>query len=128
MFDKAFTKCFLAFTYIPDQYKTQEKYDKVISVGTFMLVFCPDKYKTQQMSDEAVDNYLVALTFIPDWSVKSKMFEKLNNALHTKDDILFYDKNFDKITFIVCQRHILAANLDEINLDNNFDFDPDTII
>ena len=94
--------------------------------------FCRSFYASilswKRQNFEAVDNCLAALTFIPDWFVKSKMLEKLNNALPTKDDILFYDKNFDKITFIVCQRHILAANLDKINLDSNFDFDPDTII
>ena len=101
---------------------------RAISVDPFMLVYCLEKDKTQEMCYEAVDNCLAALTFIPDWFVTSKMLEKLNNALQTKDDILFYDKNFDKIKFIVCQRHILAANLDKINLGSNFDFDPDVII
>ena len=59
------------------------------------------------------------------------MLEKLDNALHTNDDILFYNEDFDKVTFIANQRHILAVDLDKIKLDsdNKFDEDdPDTII
>ena len=46
-----------------------------------------------------------------DWFVTSKMLEKLNNALHANDDILFYNADFDKVTFIANQRHILAVDL-----------------
>ena len=59
------------------------------------------------------------------------MFEKFYNALHANDDILFYNEDFDKVTFIANQRHILAVDLDKINLDNDNNFDeddPDTII
>ena len=83
------------------------------------------------MCDEPVYNCLAALKFIPDWFVASKMLEKLDNVLNANDDILFYDEDFDKVTFIRDQRHILAADLDEINLcnDNSFDEDDsDTII
>ena len=44
---------------------------------------------------------------------------------------LFYNDYFDKVIFIANQRHILAVNLYEINLDNDNNFDkddPDTII
>ena len=59
------------------------------------------------------------------------MLEKLDDVLHANDDILFYKENFDEVTFIVNQRHILAVGLDKINLDNDNNFyedDPDTII
>ena len=45
------------------------------------------------------------------------MVENLDNALHAYDDILFYHKDFDKVTFIAKQKHILEKN----NLYNNFD-------
>ena len=82
------------------------------------------------MWDEAVHDCLVALKFIPDWFVTSKMLEKFDNALHANDDILSYNKNFDKVTFIANQRHTLAVVLDKINLDNDFDEDddPNTVI
>ena len=57
--------------------------------------------------------------------------KKFYNTLHANDDILFYNDNFDKVTFIANQGHIYAVELDKINLnnDNNFDKDdPDTII
>ena len=59
------------------------------------------------------------------------MLEKHNNVLHADDDILFYNKDFDKVIFIANQRYILTVDLDKINLDNNNNFDeddPDTII
>ena len=43
------------------------------------------------MCDEAVDNSLPALKFISDQFVTSKILEKLDNALHANDDILFYN-------------------------------------
>ena len=47
------------------------------------------------------------------------------------NDILFYNEDFNKVTFIANQEHILAVDLDEINLDNDINFDeddPDSII
>ena len=46
------------------------------------------------------------------------MLEKSDNALHANDDMLFYVL-LDKFTFISCQRHILIADLDKINLDDD---------
>ena len=46
------------------------------------------------------------------------MLEKSDNALHTNDDMLFYVL-LDKFTFISCQRYILIADLDKINLDDD---------
>ena len=46
-------------------------------------------------------------------------------------NIVFDKEGFDKVTFIANERHILAVNLDKLNLDNNNNFyenDPDTII
>ena len=59
------------------------------------------------------------------------MLGKFYNVLHANDDILFYNEDFDKATFIANQRHILVVDLDKINLDNDNYFDeddPDTII
>ena len=76
------------------------------------------------MLDEAVDNCLAAFKFIPDWFVTSNILQKFDNALHANDDILSYNEDFDKVTF-------LAVVLDKVNLDNDNNFDdddPDTII
>ena len=52
------------------------------------------------MCDEAVDDCLVALRFIFNQFITCKMLGKFDNALHANDDTLFYNKDFDKITFI----------------------------
>ena len=39
---------------IPDQYKTQEIYDIVVSLYAFLIVYWLDKYKTHRICDEAV--------------------------------------------------------------------------
>ena len=83
------------------------------------------------MCDEPVDDGLAALKFIPDWCATSKLLEKFDHALDTNDSILFYNEDLDKVTYITEQRHILAIDLDKINLDhdNNFDEnDLDTVI
>ena len=64
---------FFVFDSIPDQYKTQEICNIVVSLYPFLIVYCPDKYKTQRMRDEAVDNSPAGLKLIPDWFVTSKM-------------------------------------------------------
>ena len=82
------------------------------------------------MCDEAVKDCLTAFTFVLDWCFTSKRLEKLDNALRANDDILFYDEDFEKVIIIACQRHILAADIDQINLDNDNNFEennPDTI-
>ena len=49
---------FFVFYFIPDQHKTQEICDLVVSLYPFLIVYCPDKYLTQRMCDEAVDESL----------------------------------------------------------------------
>ena len=45
------------------------------------------------------------------------------------DGLLFFDEDFGDVTFCCNEIGILSANLNNINLDNNFDdYDPDTII
>ena len=105
--------------------------DRVVSEDPLWIVYCPYRYKTQRMCDEAVNDCGAELTFFCDRFIISKMLEKFDNALHAKDDILFYNDHFDQVTFITNQRHILAVDPDKINLDNysNFDEDdPDTIM
>ena len=51
------------------------------------------------MSNKDVDDCLAALKFICDWFVTSKMLEKFHDALLTNDNLLFYDKDFSKVTF-----------------------------
>ena len=48
--------------------------------------------------------------------MKLLMIAYLDDVLHTNDDILFYKEDFNKITFIACQIHNPAADLDKSNL------------
>ena len=113
---------FLVFLYIPDQYKTQEMSNRVIFEDPFSIRYIPDQYKTKQMSIEAVDDCLAPLKFVPDWFVTGKI---LDNALHSNDDILFHNAEFNKVTFIACQRQILATYLDKNKLDNDNFYETD---
>ena len=87
-----------------------------------MIVYSPNLYKSQIMCNKAADNFLTALKFISDWFVTSKILKNFDNSLYANDDILSYNENFDKVTFIVNQRHILAADLDKISLGNDKQF------
>ena len=80
-------------------------------------IYCPDKYKTQKICDEIVDDCLAALKFISDWFVTNKMLEKFHNALHANDNMLFYNEELDKVTFIAHQKHIFAIDLKKANLE-----------
>ena len=69
------------------------------------------------------------LKLIPNWFVTSKMIKKLYTALYADHGLLFFDEDSGNITFCCNEMGILTVNLNNINLDNNFDEDdPDTII
>ena len=51
---------------VPDQYKTQEMCDKIVSEDPFKLKYCHNRYKTQEMCNKAVDDFLPALKFVSD--------------------------------------------------------------
>ena len=44
MCNKAVNRFLCVFNSIPDQYKTQEIYDIVVSLYPLSTVYCPDKY------------------------------------------------------------------------------------
>ena len=80
------------------------------------------------MGDGAVDDFLAALKLFPDWFVTSKIIKKLYSALYADDGLLFFDE--DSFDVLSCSNwmDILDVNLNDINLDNNFDEDDrDTI-
>ena len=126
MGDKVVNRCFFVFDSIPSQYKTQEMYHRDVSKDPFLTVYCPDQYKTQRMCDEAVDDSLAALKLIPDRFVTSKIIKKLFNASYADDNILYFNEDSSNIVFFCNEMGILNIDLNNINLDNNFeDDDPD---
>ena len=60
------------------------------------------------MCDEAVDDYLAELKSTSDW-----FFTK---NFHANDDTLFHNEDFDKVTHIVNQKHIIAVDLEKLIL------------
>ena len=63
--------------------------DWVVSEDPFLIIYCPNKYKTEGTCHEAADDCLVALKFI-----------LIGLLFHVNDDILFYNEDFNKVTFI----------------------------
>ena len=59
------------------------------------------------------------------------MLEKFRDALLLNDDILFFNEDFNKVTFCANQMVILATDLHKISFDDDSNFDgndSDTII
>ena len=102
--------------------------DRVVSKNPFLILYCPDKSITQKMCDEVVDDSLATLRLIPDWFVTSKMIKKLFTALYADEIILYFNEDYSSVVFNCNEMGILNIDLNNINLDNNFDEDdPDTI-
>ena len=123
MCDKAVNRWFFVFDFIPDWCKTQEMCDRVVSEDPSLIVYCPDKYITQRMCDEAVDDCLAALKLIHHWFVSVKMIKKLYTVLYADENILYFNKDSGNIVFSCNEMGILNIDLNDINLDNNFDED-----
>ena len=111
MCDKVVKACFSVSYSVPDQYKYQEIYDRVVSEDPFMLKYCPEKSKPQKMCVEAVDDCLGPLKFIPGWFVTSKMLQKFHDSSFTNDKIPFFDKDFGNATFFANEMGISSLDL-----------------
>ena len=72
---------------------------------------------------------LVALKLIPDWFVTSKIIKKLFTALYADEDILYFNEDSGNVAFSCNEMDILNLDLNNINLDTNFDkCNPDIIV
>ena len=81
------------------------------------------------MCDETVDDCLAAFKLVPDWFVISKMIKNLFTALYADENKLYFNEGSGDVVFNCNGVGILNIDLNNINLDNNFDEDdPDTII
>ena len=63
------------------------------------------------------------------WFVTSKMINKIYAALYADENILYFNEDSDDVTFCCDEMGLNnSVNLNNINLDNNFDEDdPNTI-
>ena len=81
------------------------------------------------MCYEAVDNSLATWKLIPNWFVTSRMIKNLSTALYADENTLYFNEDSGNVVFNCNEMGILNVDLNNINLDNNFDEDdPDTII
>ena len=81
------------------------------------------------MCAEDVNDSLAALKLVPDWFVTNKIIKKLFAALYADENILYFNENSGNVVFNCNGMGILNIDLNNINLDNNFDEDdPDTVI
>ena len=127
--DKHLIEAFMFLILYLISIKTQEMCDTVVSEDPSLIVYCPDKYKTQRMYDEAVDDCLAVLKFVFDWFVAGEMITKLFTSLYVDEDILYFNEAFGDAVFNWNGMSILNIDLNNINLDNNFDENnPDSII
>ena len=126
MCEKAVNRCFFILDSIPDWYKPQETCGRVASEDLFLTVYCPDKYITQVMCDEVVDDSLAPLKLIPDWFVISEMIKNLYTTLYADDNMHYFNEDSGNVVFSCNEMRILNIDLNNINLDNNFnEDDPD---
>ena len=81
------------------------------------------------MCEEAVEDCLAALKLVPYWFVTSEIIKKLFIALYAADNILYFNEDSSDAIFNCNGMGILNIDLNDININNNFDEDdPDTII
>ena len=98
-------------------------------IDVFIFDSIPDKYKTQKMFDKVFDDLLAALKPFPDWLVLSKMIKEFYTALYADENILYFNDDSGNFIFSCNKMSILNIDINDINLDNNFDEDdPDTIV
>ena len=83
-------RCFAIFYSMPNEHKTQEMFDRVVSDDLFLTVHCPDKHITHKLCDEAVDDSIATWKLIPNWFVTCKMIKKLFTALYADENILYF--------------------------------------
>ena len=74
--------------------------DSIVSENHFMIAYCPNKCKTERMCDKAVDDCLATLKFFQGWFVTSKMFEHFDKSLLANDEILFFNEDFNILSYI----------------------------
>ena len=69
------------------------------------------------------------MKLIPNWFVTSKIIKELFTALYADENILEFNEDFGNVIFTYNEMGILNIDLNNIDLENNFDEDdPDTII
>ena len=81
------------------------------------------------MCNEAVADFIATLKLIPDWFVTSEIIKKIFVALCAGENILYFNEDSENVAFHCNEMVVLNIDVNNINLDNNFDEDdPDITI
>ena len=96
---------------------------RVVFEDAFLIVHCLGKYKTQRMCEEVVDDSLAASNLIRDWFVTSKIIKEVYTAIYADQNILCFNEDSGNIVLPCNEMDILNIDLNDINLDDNFDED-----
>ena len=84
-----------------------------------MIKTYSDRHNIQKMCDKAITPYLLALTFVFHWFVTSKLFEKIDNAVFSNNDVIFGDTDSDIVMLFSNDIGLNIINLNNVNLDDN---------
>ena len=68
------------------------------------------------------------MKLIPDWLVTSRMIKNLFTDLHGDENILYFNEDSGNAVFSYNEISMVNIDLNNINLDNNFDEDDRDII
>ena len=68
------------------------------------------------------------MKLIPDWLVTSRMIKNLFTDLHRDENILYFNEDSGNAVFSYNEIIMVNIDLNNINLDNNFDEDDRDII
>ena len=81
------------------------------------------------MCDEAIGDSLTALKPFPSLFVTTKMIKHFFTTVYADENVLYFNKDSGNAVFNCNGMALLNIDLNNINLDNNFDEDdPNTII
>ena len=71
-----YVKDLLSIWFVPDQFKTQEMWNKTVQSYPWALKCVPDQYKTQEMCNEAEQSDPEVLEYVPDQYKTQEMWHK----------------------------------------------------
>ena len=76
-----------------------------------MLTYWFGRLKTQKIHDQFGDIFLPTLKLVPNWLIMNKRLQELNDAVFSKDDIVFVNKTSGNVIFVDADLGIILYSL-----------------
>ena len=125
--DKAVNTHPYIIQFVPECYETLKICGIVVSLYHFLIVYHTNKYKTQKCLMKLW--WLSSSIEICSWLVQLKWLKIFYTVLFADEFLVFFDKDSSNAIFCCNEMSFRTVNLNNINLDNNFEEgNPDTII